>query len=357
MTIVGLMSGTSLDGLDMALCQFDAIPSEGLRWRLLSAETAPYPPEWVARLAALDSATAYEYALAHVQLGHYFGRCVRRFLDKSSYSADAVASHGHTIFHQPQRQLTAQIADPDAIAAETGLTVVANFRTLDVALGGQGAPLVPIGDRMLFGSYEACLNLGGFCNISFDTDDGRRIAFDIAPCNFALNELAHRESLPFDDGGSMARSGTVDTALLQALDGLQYYRETYPKSLGKEWYLEFFKPLLDANQAPVPVLLRTVTEHVAHQIAVVLNRQQCHALLATGGGAFNRFLLERVTALAPECRLTVPSAEVVNYKEAIVFALLGYLRLTGRNNCMASVTGASHDCSGGSVSGTGLSQK
>lgn len=353
MNIIGLMSGTSLDGLDVALCRFDPSASDAgsLDWQLLAAETYPYDDEWRQRLATLDIASAYEYALAHVQLGHLFGRQVQHFLAEHPMPVDAIASHGQTIFHQPHLGLTAQIGDGDAIVSETSLPVICNFRTLDVALGGQGAPLVPIGDRMLFSDYDGCLNLGGFCNISFDDRQGVRRAFDIAPCNFAFNALSRCLDRPYDPNGSLARSGHVIASLLSDLDALEYYRLPQPKSLGKEWYDAAFRPLLQASSASVVDKLRTTVEHVAGQIAAVVKCNGLHSLLVTGGGAHNAFLMERIAALLPDCRVTVPDAKVVDYKEAIIFALLGYLRLTGCANCIATVTGASADSCSGTVSG------
>lgn len=351
MNIIGLMSGTSLDGLDVALCHFEpaADSRSPLRWQLLAADTYAYPSDWVERLSGLDTASAYDYALTHVQLGHYIGQRVNQFLAAHPLPVDAIASHGHTIFHQPHLLLTSQIGDGNAIAAETALPVVSNFRALDVALGGQGAPLVPVGDRLLFSEYEACLNLGGFSNISFDDAAGLRRAFDISPCNFALNALARRVGKAYDRDGFLAASGSIDEALLAQMDALEYYRRPLPKSLGKEWYLASFAPLLEKAEMGVPDLLRTVVEHVARQISTVLEDRHIRSLLVTGGGARNTFLMSRIAALSPHCQVLVPEANIVDYKEAIIFALLGYLRLTGQVNTYASVTGASSDSCGGEV--------
>ena len=346
MYVIGLMSGTSLDGLDIAYCEFSE--SEGLRYKLLAAETYPYPQQWVDRLSTLEHASAYEYALAHVELGHYFGKCVNRFREAHPGKVDLVASHGHTIFHQPQLGLTTQIADGDAIAAETGLPVAFNFRTFDVALGGQGAPLVPIGDRLLFGDYDACLNLGGFSNISYE-ESGLRKAFDVSPCNMALNALARKLGVEYDKDGVLASQGALNEDVLQKMNALEYYHRPAPKSLGKEWYIENFLPLI-ASQNPQS-MLRTAVEHIAQQVSKVVSSQTVRTLLVTGGGAKNKFLVERIAALSPQCSVTIPDHQVVDYKEAIVFALLGYLRIKGQNNCLQSVTGASRDNCSGQLSG------
>lgn len=350
MVILGLMSGTSLDGIDLALCD---ISEHG--YKIMAAKTVPYLAEWKQRLSALEKATAYEYALANVELGHLFGRTINRFLEGKE-RPEAIASHGHTIFHQPQLQLTTQIGDGDAIAAETGLPVVSNFRNLDVALGGQGAPLVPIGDEMLFGKYDACLNLGGIANISY-RQNGMRVAYDICPCNMALNRLAAILGHPYDDGGTNARSGEVHTCLLHDLDALDYYALEGPKSLGKEWLVDQFWPLVKGFLGVAPSLshtrdaLATVTSHIAIQIARVVERQQIKTLLVTGGGAWNSYLLEIMGKYCPETQITVPDPLIVNYKEALIFALLGYLRLTEKVNTLASVTGAKCDSIGGNISG------
>ena len=344
------MSGTSLDRIDLALCDIDEHDC-----RILAAQTVPYSGEWRQRLSTLEKASALEYALAHVELGHLFGQEINKFLEGRE-RPEAIASHGHTIFHQPNLKLTTQIGDGDAIAAETGLPVVFNFRTLDVALGGQGAPLVPIGDELLFGEYDACLNLGGIANISYRAE-GRRIAYDICPCNMALNRLAAMLGYPYDDGGANARHGEVHTCLLHNLDALDYYALAEPKSLGKEWFVGQFWPLVKAFTGFVPSLskardaLATVTAHIAIQIARVVERQGIKTLLVTGGGAWNNYLIELMGKYSPEVRITVPDTQIVNYKEALIFALLGYLRLTGKVNTLASVTGAKFDSIGGNISG------
>lgn len=361
MKILGLMSGTSLDGIDLALCEID---EHG--YRILAADTYPYLDEWRRRLSSLEGASAYDYALANVELGHLFGQTINKFL-QGKECPEAIASHGHTIFHQPVSSvatagsslaygMTTQIGDGDAIAAETGLPVVSNFRTLDVALGGQGAPLVPIGDELLFGEYDACLNLGGIANISYRAD-GKRVAYDICPCNMALNRLATMLGYPYDDKGRNARGGEVHTCLLHELDNLEYYTVTEPKSLGKEWFVGQFWPIVKKFIGVSPTTpqvrdaLATVTSHIAIQISRIVERQQIKTLLVTGGGAWNSYLLELVEKYYPEVKITVPDALIVNYKEALIFALLGYLRLGGKVNTLASVTGARCDSVGGVLSG------
>lgn len=367
MKILGLMSGTSLDGVDLALCDLN----DG-GYHVLAAETVPYSAEWRQRLSTLENATALEYAMAHVELGHFYGQIINKFL-KDKERPEAIASHGHTIFHQPHLGLTTQIGDPDAIAAATGIQVVGNFRTLDVALGGQGAPLVPIGDELLFPHYDACLNLGGIANISYRSEVGgrryvvggrryevggrrseaalKRVAFDICPCNMALNRLAARLGQPYDPEGSIARRGVFNERLSKTLENIEYYSVAPPKSLGKEWFLSDFWPLVSAAGLPIEDLLCTVTHHIARQISHVVLHQNIASMLITGGGAHNAYLVELLSALLPSVEITVPDNLTINYKEAIVFAFLGYLRLTSQINTLASVTGARCDSIGGTISG------
>ncbi len=347
MHIIGLMSGTSLDGLDVAYCEFQ----DSSHFRLLAAETYPYSDDWRRRLATLHEASAEEYVAADSELGHLFGRLVCRFCASHPGPVDCVASHGHTVFHQPDRAFTAQIGDGSAIHAETGLPVVCDFRRLDVALGGQGAPLVPIGDRLLFGEYDCCLNLGGIANLSYERQ-GARVAYDVCPCNMALNQLAAREGLGFDRDGLMARGGQLSPSLLAKLETLAYYRLPAPKTLGKEWFQHSFSPILDLfGGEPTASLLRTVTEHIALRLAAALKETDLHTLLVTGGGAKNAFLMERLRDLCPSLRVVEADEQVVDYKEAVIFALLAYLRLKGEPNTLASVTGASRDSSGGAIYG------
>lgn len=358
MKLLGLMSGTSLDGLDIAYCDINST-----RFELLAAETYPYDNQWIQWLSTLEHATAYEYALVDVELGHYFGKLVNQFRKAHPGPVDAIASHGHTIFHQPNLGLTTQIGDGDAIAAETGLAVVFNFRNLDVALGGQGAPLVPIGDRLLFGQYDACLNLGGIANISYEVGadasrpkivtDGTpfRQAYDICPCNMALNHLARMAGKAYDADGLMARKGNVIKEILIQMDALDYYRQPLPKTLGKEWFVANFLPLLYAEGQQVGDLLCTVVEHIARQVSGAIKGRGIGTMLVTGGGAKNKFLIARLQAQIPGCKITIPPDSIIDYKEAIIFALLGYLRLNRQPNCLRSVTGARLGSCGGDIAG------
>ncbi len=343
------MSGTSLDGLDIAYCEF----SDEKHFQLIAAETYNYPAAWQERLASLHLASAEEYVRTDAELGHYFGQKVLHFRENHPGRVDCIASHGHTVFHQPDNGFTAQIGDGNAISAETGLPVVCDFRRLDVALGGQGAPLVPIGDRLLFGEYDSCINLGGIANISYELDE-QRIAYDISPCNMALNYLAGKQGLTYDAGGETARKGTVITALLAKLETLDYYRVPAPKTLGKEWFEQRFLPNIEpfADQ-PIENLLRTVTEHIALRLAAAIcqSGREMHRVLITGGGSNNQFLLELLKEKIGSVEIVSVDQRIVDFKEAIIFALLAYLRINKQTNTLSSVTGASRDSCGGVICG------
>ncbi|MCB9016511.1 MAG: anhydro-N-acetylmuramic acid kinase [Lentimicrobiaceae bacterium] len=343
---LGLMSGTSLDGLDVALCRFEV---ENGQWAysIAAAETISYSESWTQLLSSLPQAGALEISLAHHDYGKWMGQVCRDFIARHKARPSLIASHGHTIFHRPEKGTTLQIGSGAAIAAETGLTTVCDFRSLDVALHGQGAPLVPVGDRLLFGSYNACVNIGGFANISFESDN-RRHAFDIGPANILLNRLAALLGKPYDESGSFAGSGKVIPSLLARLNHLDYYSQPAPKSLGREWVEKQVLPLIQTELYEITDLLATITEHVAVQISHVLPAGKQATALLTGGGAHNLYLTDRIKALS-SCQIVIPDKLTIDFKEALIFALLGVLRIRGEVNCLAEVTGAVRDNCGGAV--------
>lgn len=344
--VTGVMSGTSLDGVDIAFCTF--ILKDG-KWHYIieKTETVTYPEEWRDRLSKLENESALEFAKTDADYGHYLGMITKKFHLEHYLKPDFIASHGHTIFHQPDRRFTSQIGKGSAIAAETGLPVVCDFRSPDVALGGQGAPLVPIGDKLLFGNYACCLNLGGFANVSFEKS-GSRIAFDICPVNIVLNYLASFMHKEYDENGNSARNGALHQPLLDTLDNLEFYRKIPPKSLGKEWVLLEVHPVLKQFDIPIEDKLRTFTEHIAGQVADVVNTENLSDILITGGGAFNSFLIGRIRERT-QLNLVLPDPLTINFKEALVFAFLGVLRWRNEVNCLRSCTGASYDNIGGSI--------
>jgi anhydro-N-acetylmuramic acid kinase len=342
--VVGTMSGTSLDGLDLTAVEFTYINNHWI-FTIAAAETVTYNSAWEEKLKSSPGMTGEELMDCHNNYGRYTGQQIKKFLQKHALLPVLIASHGHTVFHQPEKGFTFQLGNGACIAAETGITTVADFRTGDVVLEGQGAPLVPVGDRLLFAEYESCLNLGGFSNISFE-QDGKRIAFDICPVNFILNYLSQKSGFPYDAGGELGRTGKTDEALLEKLNNLEYYRHPPPKSLGREWMNDHFMPLMDASEIPLIDKLRTVYEHIVIQIAHTAPSKG--KVLVTGGGAFNTFLIERLRHHL-KGKVIIPHAEIIQFKEALVFALLGLLRFLGEINCYASVTGATRDSSVGVI--------
>jgi anhydro-N-acetylmuramic acid kinase len=346
--VIGLMSGTSLDGLDMVCVEFTA-EGDRLTHRVLAAETWSYDVAMQERLRDAHLSSGLELARLDVALGKLFGETVKEFIQRNEIQPAYIGSHGHTIFHQPEQGLTLQIGSPFHIAVACSTPVVAQFRNMDVALGGQGAPLVPIADQMIYSEYDACLNLGGIANISW-AQRQNIAAYDICVCNMALNVLAQRKGKNYDEGGRWAASGAVNDALLKKLMSHPFYEQPGPKSLGKEFYEQHIEPhLQDAtDHASTEDLLCTVTEYAAQCIGHVLQQSSTKNCLLTGGGALNTYLVERIQANSP-CPITVGQEQDIHFKEAIAFALLAYLRMKGRTNVLKSVTGARCDHSAGVV--------
>jgi anhydro-N-acetylmuramic acid kinase len=342
--VVGIMSGTSLDGVDIALCHFEL--KKG-RWsfEIKNAETVPYSVRHKNKLAGINALTAEKFAEEHASFGRFLGNLVSTFLGKHRLKADFVASHGHTIFHQPSKGFTSQIGDGAALSAACGLPVVCDFRTADVALGGQGAPLVPVGDKYLFGGYDACLNLGGIANISFERS-GRRIAFDVCPVNIVLNGLAAETGKAYDRDGRLSAKGSVSEKLLRKLNSVSFYKKPNPKSLGREDIEKHFLNLLESDDSSITDKLRTCCEHIAMQISAVFN--QPGSMLVTGGGAYNSFLVGRIKEHCGGA-VVLPERQIIEFKEALIFAFLGVLRWRNEVNTLRTVTGASRDSSGGAV--------
>jgi len=358
--VIGLMSGSSLDGLDIAYVHLQVGAG---KWEYEIVQTAciPYPAGWKKRLEAAPLLPALEYQLLHVEYGQYLGEQVNAFIAAYGlhYQVQLIASHGHTSFHLPHRKMTAQLGDGAALAAATGINTVSDLRAMDLALGGQGAPIVPIGEKLLLGDYPYFLNLGGIANIS---SHDPFIAFDVCPANRVLNLLAAAEGREYDEGGRLAAEGQVNAALLEQLNALPYYRQASPKSLSNDFGTDTVYPMIRAAGLRTADALRTYVEHIAVQIGRAMEMPGVHAeaagtgvagrrVLVTGGGAHNIFLTGRLQELLAlsGVELIVPEATLVDYKEALVMALIGVLRWREENNVLASVTGASRNSIGGAV--------
>ena len=352
---IGIMSGSSLDGLDIA---FTELTETGGKWsyEIIAANCLQYPDEWRERLLHAVDLSALNYQLLHIDYGHYIGNKINDFIEKNNldHRVNLVASHGHTTFHLPNKKMTAQLGDGAAIAAVTKLPVVSDLRSMDIAFGGQGAPIVPVGEKLLLGQYQYFLNLGGIANISINID-GNYKAFDVCAANRILNLLAAEMGLPYDDGGTISSTGKLDHKLLLQLNALDYYKQAAPKSLGNEFGITVVYPIIKNALLSVEDALRTYAEHIALQIkaAIIDNEQEVanKKMLITGGGAFNTFLIERLTDLLSEeeIAIVIPDKQLVQYKEAVIMALIGVLRWREEANVLSSVTGATQNSIGGAL--------
>jgi len=345
--LLGVMSGTSLDGIDLIFTEFDF--RDLAQFRIIYSETIPYSEEWQDKLknsAQLDAVALHQLDLEYTE---HLSKVILKFIAKHELDLlDAICSHGHTVKHRPGDGITYQIGNLPGLAQDTGIPVVCDFRVQDVELGGQGAPLVPIGDRYLFGQYEFCMNLGGFANISYEDDHGARMAFDICAVNTVLNHYMKQRGKDYDHEGALARTGKIHREMLSKLNALHYFTMPAPKSLGIEWVRQYIFPLIDSYSLAIPDILRTFIEHIAIQIANCLPAKTGDEVLVTGGGSYNLFLMERIRQYTP-CKVFLPDNELIEFKEALIFAFLGALRLRGEINILCSVTGAKMDHSSGRI--------
>lgn len=337
--VLGVMSGTSLDGIDLAICSF--YKKHKWEFNIEKSKTIKYSKYWRITLAHLHKENKKIISRIDIEYGKFLGKTIHNYLENEKI--DFIASHGHTIFHQPKNKLTLQIGDGNTIANITKIKTINNFRNLDVSLSGQGAPLVPIGDLHLFREYKYCVNLGGFANISIK-NNGIIKAFDICPVNIVLNNICKRLFLEFDNYGSIAKKGKLIKDLLNSLNSLRFYKKKPPKSLAREWVDEFITPLLLEKYKPQD-LLHTFSEHIAIQIGKFLKDK---SVLFTGGGVFNYYLISRISYYS-KSKIIIPNQTIVNFKESLIFAFLGVLKTRNEINCLQSVTGAKKDNCGGEI--------
>lgn len=341
---IGLMSGTSLDGLD--ICYAKLSKSEHWQFEIIKAETISYTEIWKNKLQNAVKLSAEDLLALDKEYGFFLGEKTQEFILKNQISElDFIASHGHTVFHQPNRKFTLQIGDGRAIKIQTGKTVIYDFRSQDVLMGGNGAPLVPIGDEFLFSEFDACLNLGGFSNISLKKNN-ERIAFDISPVNVVLNFFAEKLGKNYDENGDFARKGNINSEILNKLNAVEFYQKSHPKSLGIEFVNTEIFPLLQ-NETPENILA-TFTEHISVQIAKVFNENHLRKVLVTGGGTFNSYLIEKIKEKSTS-EIIIPNENIINFKEALIFAFMGVLRIRNEANVLCSATGSSENHSSGII--------
>lgn len=347
--VIGLMSGSSLDGVDIAFCQL--ITNEG-NWsfKILHCDCVPFNNYWKEILQKISKETAFNYHRTHVYLGHYLGQLAKKFIQKYQIEPDLICSHGHTVFHEPSQRFTSQIGDGAAIAATTGIQTVSDLRTSDLALGGQGAPIVPIGDWHLFKDFRFCLNIGGIANISAKINNSI-LAFDIGAANQILNSLANVKNKAFDRNGEMAKAGLLNDDLLNELNALPFFQKSPPKSLSNQWVKNTIPPILQKYQIPIEDKLNTFSEHLAVQIGQTLKAfapTEKDRMLITGGGTFNKYLVERIAFNTP-VKISIPESNIIKYKEALVMAFIGVLRVRNEANVLKSVTGANKNSISGAI--------
>ncbi len=354
-TVIGIMSGTSVDGLDIIAVEFK-LDCGKWTYRILKSKSIVYAEDLRNRLVDCIQLRGEELIHLDQEFGAYIGDRVNEFCKNKKINPDIIASHGHTVFHQPEKGITFQIGDGQTIFQKTKIKVINDFRKIDVLRGGQGAPLVPVGDKLLFGDYSFCLNIGGFSNISFDNSNGERIAYDICPANIVLNYLSRKVGKEFDNKGEIARKGHTIHELLEELNELEYYALKPPKSLGLEWVQMNILKKISFERYRIGDLMRTFVEHIAFQINTSIKqvrdedvRYKNNRILVTGGGAYHLFLVERLKELSDGFEYVIPEREIVEFKEALIFAFLGVLRERNEINIWKSVTGASQDSSGGTI--------
>lgn len=345
-SVIGVMSGTSLDGIDLVYAKFDYKDVWG--FKIIHSNTIEYNAEWHNILKNLVSYSLKELKQIDEEYTIYLSHIINNFMLKNSIKQiDAICSHGHTALHQPEKKIAYQIGNLPNIANLTNNKVVCDFRVQDVNFGGQGAPLVPIGDKLLFSEYDYCINLGGFANVSFETEN-KRIAYDICPVNIVLNYYVKSLGFDYDDKGKIAASGVINDELLKQLNALEYYKEKYPKSLGLEWVNTHVFPLINSFNLKVEDVLRTFVEHAAIQLANTIGNNSQKSVLMTGGGVYNKFLIDRLKYHSKN-KIVIPLKEIIEFKEALIFGFLGVLKLRNEINCLQSVTGAYKDHSSGKI--------
>ncbi len=343
---IGLMSGSSLDGLDICLSEIFSIENDKYDFNIIDATTISYPQELYEKLKNCRTLSSLDLLALDNMLAHFFAEQIQNFLNtKASKEIDFVVNHGHTVFHFPKEGITHAICNHQKLAQLLKTKVLGNLRNKDVALGGQGAPIVPIADKYLFSEYKYCLNLGGICNIS-EKKNNEIVSFDIGVCNQALNYYAQLLGVEYDENGLLASKGTVYLPLLEALNQLDFYKDKGSKSIDNGMFLNNIKPLIDQYPLSINDILATLVEHIALQISLTLSNNSLDKVLATGGGAFNSFLIERIQSKT-SCPIEIPKSQIVNFKEALAMSFFGVRNLENKANVLASVTGASQDSVGG----------
>lgn len=351
--VVGVMSGTSMDGIDLAHCELTQQDNGKWSYNITVAKTYEYNDLWRLRLSKLRNQNALNVYKTDRYFGEYIGELINEFISENNLEVDLIGSHGHTIFHQPESNISYQIGSVSAISAVTDIPTVGNFRAMDVAKYGEGAPISGIGDKLLFSDYDFCLNLGGFANIS-TISDGVPVAYDICPCNILLNRIAREFGQEYDEDGKIAEQGSIDYDLLSDLNSIEYYSLPFPKSLGREWINENFWFRVRQSDASKEDRMKTLVDHIGQQIGENIEKLATDSsnkkVLVTGGGAFNNSLIGHLRTHT-DADIVVPDSQLIEYKEALIFALLAVLRIENKTNILRSYTGAESDSVAGELAG------
>jgi anhydro-N-acetylmuramic acid kinase len=342
---IGQMSGTSVDGVDLVCAEFW---EENSKWNyeILKSDSISYSELWKNKLKNSHLISAEELYILSFKYGEYLGKLIKDF-SKNIDNISLAATHGHTVFHQPEKGISVQIGNGYAIRQQIDFPLVCDFRSADVAKGGQGAPLVPIGDELLFSEFDVCVNIGGFANLSYQ-ENNKRLAFDICPANFVLNHYANFLGKDFDDKGQIAKSGKASNELIEKLNKLNYYHQQPPKTLGREWLEKNFFGITENYSDNIPDLLSGLTEHIAIQISKSFS-QNSEKILLSGGGVYNDFLIERIRFHAKSKKIIIPDDKIIDFKEALIFAFMGLLRFQNKINIYKSYSGAIENHSAGLI--------
>lgn len=344
---IGLMSGSALDGLDIAFVELTEIAGKW-SYELKASACIPYEEAWKEQLKNASTLSVPQFLDLHTAYGRLLGTEVVKFIEAHQlfHKVHFIASHGHTAYHNPATQTSFQLGDGASIAAVSGIKVISDLRNKDVAYGGQGAPIVPMAEQLLWKEFDLCLNLGGIANLTVNRTPVK--AFDICPCNQVLDYFAQKVGKAFDAEGNLAASGNVVEAILVQLGNLDYYQIKGPKSLANPYSQELIR-LLDKLE--IKDALATAIEHIATEISKCLqeNKTTEAKLLITGGGALNTFLIQKLVAKNPQLNIIVADEATIKFKEAIAMALLGALRWMEQDTVLASVTGAEKNSVGGAL--------
>ena len=343
--VIGIMSGTSCDGLDIAHCLFYKKNNYWI-FELINCIDIPYPKQIKDRLLNCSHLDALSLKILDLDLGEFFKNEISKFIQSSESKFDLISSHGHTVFHDPKKKLTYQIGNPFIIYSSIRIPVVFNFRELDVIMSGEGAPLVPYGDKKLFNEFDYCINIGGILNIS-KLYEKKLIGYDICPGNIILNKFSRKLRKEYDIDGRLSSSGNFNSTLFKVLNEIDYYKGEIPKSLDISYIEKIYYPLF--TDIDPKDILHTYVNHIAYQINNAIQKKKSRVLL-TGGGAFNAHILKKISYYNKhDHKFIVPNKDIIIFKEAIIFAFLGFLKLLKKKNISKSVTGSNFSSSSGLI--------